>query len=417
MKIQFAERYTPYLVLLFTISSINQWTSLPIGNTFIWWLLYSITLFFFYKIKVSTVISLNNEWIIKGFLFWVIVSFIHGLFKSEYYWDWKLLIGNLIVFLLPLSIYTFSNPKILLKTLRVWMKYGLLMMPFFLIFMELNAYGRYLVPVSFLLLFFPLFKVKLKFIAFLSFILIIVSSFDARSNFVKFIVPLFFSFFYYLKYVITFNTIKRISFVIALFLLVSPFALFLLASTTNFNIFKITEYYNLNTERFERESAVYDNQTYSFFADTRTFLYTEVISSAIKNEYVLFGRSMARGYDTYAFAGLYETVQKETNRNERPDSEVSILNVFNYFGFVGVCLYFIIFLVSSLTAIYKSKNIFTIVIAIYVAFRWSFAWVEDYNRFDLNYLFIWIMIAMCMSNNYLNMSNLRFKQWFSILQK
>ncbi len=417
MKIQFAERYTPYLVLLFTISSINQWTSLPIGNTFIWWLLYSITLFFFYKIKVSTVISLNNEWIIKGFLFWVIVSFIHGLFKSEYYWDWKLLIGNLIVFLLPLSIYTFSNPKILLKTLRVWMKYGLLMMPFFLIFMELNAYGRYLVPVSFLLLFFPLFKVKFKFIAFLSFILIIVSSFDARSNFVKFIVPLFFSFFYYLKYVITFNTIKRISFVIALFLLVSPFALFLLASTTNFNIFKITEYYNLNTERFERESAVYDNQTYSFFADTRTFLYTEVISSAIKNEYVLFGRSMARGYDTYAFAGLYETVQKETNRNERPDSEVSILNVFNYFGFVGVCLYFIIFLVSSLTAIYKSKNIFTIVIAIYVAFRWSFAWVEDYNRFDLNYLFIWIMIAMCMSNNYLNMSNLRFKQWFSILQK
>ena len=80
----------------------------------------------------------------------------------------------------------------------------------------------------------------------------------------------------------------------------------------------------------------------STLADTRTFLYVEEISSAIKNKYVVQGRSIARGYDSMSFG---KSIDKALGiqRGERQMSETSILNIFNYFGIIGVVSYFCIF--------------------------------------------------------------------------
>ena len=84
-----------------------------------------------------------------------------------------------------------------------------------------------------------------------------------------------------------------------------------------------------------------------------------------------------------------------TERMERQSCEVSILNIFNYFGLIGVTLYCFIFLQASFLAIYKSRNRIIPVIGLYISFRWLFAFIEDFSRFDLNYMFLWLMIGMC----------------------
>ncbi len=45
-------------------------------------------------------------------------------------------------------------------------------------------------------------------------------------------------------------------------------------------------------------------EEYSALVDTRTFLYAEEIQSAIKNNYIIIGRSIARGYDSLFFKRL-----------------------------------------------------------------------------------------------------------------
>ena len=41
----------------------------------------------------------------------------------------------------------------------------------------------------------------------------------------------------------------------------------------------------------------------------------------------------------------------------------------------------------------------------------AIAWIEDFSRFDLNYLFLWIFIGMCYSPVFRNMSNNDFRNW------
>ena len=96
---------------------------------------------------------------------------------------------------------------------------------------------------------------------------------------------------------------------------------------------------------------------------------------------------------------------------ERFSNEVSVLNVFTWTGLIGVLLYFLVFFRASYLAVNKSNNIYMKIVGLYVAFRWAYAWVEDFNRFDLSNLFLWIMIGMCFSNSFRAMNNLEVKFW------
>jgi hypothetical protein len=410
-RLSFQDRWIPYSILLITVSSVNAWTRLPIGNTFLWWAIYLIILFAFYKSLKSSIAKFSQStWPILFFLFIVLVSFIYGTFIAEYYWDWKLLITNFMVFLLPLAIFPFSSPSLLTRTLKVWLRYAPLMFLPFLLILDSEAYGRYLVPISFILIFYPKLPFKWKFISILTILFIVVTSIDARSNVIKFIIPLIISLLYYLKRFFSIFKVKIILSIISVVLLFVPIVLFFLAVSNIFNVFNMKEYANISENYTQRTSKDLDYE-YSLLDDTRSFLYEEEIQSAIKNNYILFGRSMARGYETIYFAGSYKEYQMETKRNDRPDCEVSILNVFNYFGLIGVISYALIFFVAVFKALISSKNIYIPIIGVYVAFRWWYAWVEDFNRFDLNYLFLWITIAMCFSVPFRAMNNKQFEYW------
>jgi hypothetical protein len=143
-------------------------------------------------------------------------------------------------------------------------------------------------------------------------------------------------------------------------------------------------------------------------SDTRTFIYEEVLESAIDNNYWLLGRTPARGNDSYTF-GVY--AYELTGRNERLSNEVGLANIFTWTGLVGVVIYMIIFFRATYLAVNRSRNLFSKLIGVYVAFRWLFAWIEDISDFSLNYFMIMTMLGLCFSYSFRNMNDTEVVVW------
>lgn len=398
------KKYLGIFTLLISVSSVLQWCSLPIKNTFIWWAINTVILFGYYKIWDK---KLFNIQILNIFMLLVLSSAIYGLlYQAEIYWDYKLLYSNLMVFMLPLASYAYMNPSLLPVTLKTYIKYSPFLLLFLAPFLASDAFGRLLVPYSFLSLFFVLLNRKYKLMVLAAFVITLYYGYDSRSDVLKFGLCIVLGICFYFERVSLFLS-KFLKFGRYLFLL-TPFVFFTLAFTGVFNIFDIDE--ELGYEGKYSMGVDKNGNDISALADTRTFLYIEEIQSAVTNNYVIQGNSIARGYYSPSFGFAIDKL-RGTNRGERDSNEVSILNIFNYFGLVGCIVYFFIFIFATYFAIYKSRNRYIPIIGLYVAFRWTFAWIEDFSVFDLNYMFLWIMIGLCFSPLYRNMTDEDFKLW------
>ena len=392
-------KFLNYAILLISVSSVLQWCELLIGNTFLWWLLDGLILIKFF------VLTRGQERItpIFVFLLCVGVSFVYGVTWQAYtYWDWKLPVSNLMVFSLPLTVYVFLTPSILGSVLHFWLRRAWIILLILAPFLASDAFGRFLMPYSFLALFFTVLNTRNRIIIAIAYGITITLGNESRSDMLKFSVCLLLGFVYYIP--IIRSIFKRWMKEIVYVLWVLPIVMLGLGVTGVFNVFNIEEELGLEGTYMIKSSN--SGEDVSALTDTRTFLYSEEITSAIKNNYVIQGRSMARGYDSLFFGD-----NDESKRGERGKCETSILNIFNYFGLIGVIIYFGIFVTASYKAIAHSKNVYVPIIGVYVAFRWLFGWIEDFSNFDLNYLFLWIMISICYSDEYRNMTNQEFIGW------
>lgn len=158
-----------------------------------------------------------------------------------------------------------------------------------------------------------------------------------------------------------------------------------------------TEYEMVDGERHESDLA----------SDTRTFIYVEVINSALDHNYVLFGRTPARGNDSLSF-GAYNAEELKTGKYERHSNELCHLNIFTWTGLLGIILYSLIYLRSSWLAVYRSRNVYIKLLGCFIAFRWAYGWVEDFNRFDIMNISLWMIIAMGLSAEFRNMTDTEF---------
>lgn len=315
-----------------------------------------------------------------------------------------------MIFSLPMAALVFGNPIYLPYILRCWFKYAWIILVLLIPFLQSNAYGRFLVPFTFLTLFITQLNKKYIILTIIAYLITIFLGYDSRSDMLKFSVCMILGVSILLSHI---WKKRKLIWSITITLFVSPIIFFILGTTGVFNIFNIEEELGLEG-KYEIKNSGGDE--YSALSDTRTFLYIEELQSAIVNNYIIFGRSIARGYNSVSF-GDWSDENMGIKRGERQSCETSILNVFNYFGIIGVIIYFVIFFRASFLAILRSRNIFIPVIGIYIAFRWLFAWIEDFSRFDLNYLFLWIFIGICYSPIFRNMSNQEFKKWlYKIIQ-
>ncbi|WP_282132733.1 hypothetical protein [Cellulophaga baltica] len=397
---------TLLIITIISLFSIDRYSSVAINNTVIWWVLLIGVLVYFFKAKkyFFNPKNTNSTNVIHYYLLWNIICIVRGFFVADGYWEWKFLIQTSLVLLIPISIYLASNTFWLQTVVRQWFFYVFPGFIFFYFFIISEAIGHYLIPVSFVLLFFPFLNKKWRIICIGVAFIVFLSNLSARSNVIKFLIPMLLSLAYYFKFLLN-STVLKIT---RLIFLILPAILLYLGLTNTFNVFKISDY-------LEGEYRVKDDEdgpkgSGDLTSDSRTFLYVEVISSALKYDYVWLGRTPARGNESPSFGpGIDEDLG--TNKMERHSNEVSILNVFTWTGIVGVILYFLIFLKATYLALYKSKSRMMKIVGIYVAFRWVYAWVEDFSTFNLSFFFLWVVIAMCLSEDFRAMTDNEFKNW------
>lgn len=223
----------------------------------------------------------------------------------------------------------------------------------------------------------------------------------ARSSVLRFAVSIILAIAIYFKRIIPSFVIK----LILISLMILPILFLYLGISGKFNIFKFQEEFGL--DEYSVTSSFDKGEQEDLTSDTRTFLYVEEIESALKNDYVLFGRSLSRGYDSVTISD----VDWKFGRNERWSSEVRMLNVFNYMGLVGVIIVGLVYLAGAWKAVFRSRSFAMQIVGLYVAFRWLYGWIEDFDRFDFINLYLWIPIIMCYSERFLNMTDNDFKIW------
>jgi len=191
-------------------------------------------------------------------------------------------------------------------------------------------------------------------------------------------------------------------------LLFLPITMLYLGISGQFNIF---EDLSSNTGKY-KETRIEDGKVVEedLAADTRSFIYIEVLGSAIKNNYFWCGRTPARGNDSATF-GAAIAKDLGTDKKERHGNEVNFPNVFTWLGFIGMVLYCVIYLKSAYLAVYKSRNIFMKLLGVLIAFHFLYGWVEEPIRFDILSISIWMVIAMGFSEQFRYMTNQEFKNW------
>ena len=403
--------FLPITIILLTVYSVLPYTRTGVpmvaslNNTTLWWGISLIILIAFFLSRYYFFDKRNedNMLIVWMYLLWNLVSIIRGVFVAEIYWDWKALIGNTMALMLPIVIFSATNKMVVQSLLAFFIKYAL---PLFLVsifIIRTDAYGFYLIPVSFLVLFFPALTKRQKMLLLFISAIVIVADLSARSNVIKFGVPFFVLLLYKFRKVISVKIMEILR--IAIF--VVPLILFILGVTGTFNVFNMDEYIKGDITVVGMDNYG-DRVEQKMTTDTRTFLYKEVLESAINNNYWLLGRTPARGNDSDSFGYLTAEL---TGRYERISNEIGLANVFTWTGIIGVVLFSLIFFRASYLAVNRSKSIYAKMLGIYVAFRWLYSWIEDVNDFSLNYFMLMVMIGLCFSESFRNMTNKDITIW------
>lgn len=387
------------LKIFFVLSGVypmSQFTVLPIGADVFWFAFDALLIAAIYLlIPVFKDKNVDKSMLfLKLFLLWVLIAFVRGVIAADNYWEWKNLIRFSFTMLLPGIAFLATTPDFVSKIYSFWLKYGIWLIFLFIPFMRVgDMYGAYLAPLMLLILVFPLLSHQWKIVVFLMTVMVFLGGTDSRSNLIRFTMAAVLGGLYYLPFLRKTILLKAMH--ITFFIL--PLVLLTLALTNTFNIFKIKEYIHTNTV-VKKEGGKKEDLA----ADTRTFLYVENITSALRHDYVLQGRTPAKGYDSNAF-GKAAKYKMGIGKMIRFSSEVSLLNIFTWYGLVGIVLYSLVFLVGTFLALYRSNNYFIKIIGVFVAFRWAYSFVEEFNRADIVMLSLWIMIGMCYSSYFRRM--------------
>ena len=388
--------------LLLTFTSVNLWAQIPLGNLITTTFLQLIVIYLIYKKRnyLFTPVNKNIYLPVTLYLTWTYICIIRGSAIADNYFEYKQLLIGSISCLLPIMVWLFYKPYITYKIYSYWFKYGIL---FFIIFYWWNAGFTqfYLSPLLLLFCFFPLFPPKKALIIFIIGILYCyLGGIENRSQLIKGVCALAIGGASYIMPYLSKKIIKIGH---------------ILCYATIFIIFKVI-LWNANgviNGNISVEEAKYGSDS-ELTQDSRSLIYADVITSAINHNYVIWGRTPARGNDIELSYALFFWAYDDNvvfNKNERHSNEVLHLNIFTWEGLIGVILYFAIYIKASYLAVYRSKNIYISLLGCFIAFRWVFGWIEDFNSFNILNISLWTMIGMCYSDKFRDMTNIEFKQW------
>jgi len=392
--------FIPVWVILITFISASVFESLT--NTTVIWMVGLITVVSVLWCKSQYFIdNPKNYRIVAIYFVWMLIGVIRGCFVADNYWEVKQLISGSFCLSLPVFIYAFSIPYITQKTLQIWVRIALPAFGLFFFLMVADAYHFYLAPVFLLGCFVPVLPKKWKIILLLLLLLMLVCELDARSQMIKSFITLMMCMAYWLKKHYPENILKWVH---GLCYLV-PIVILALALTDVYNPLQ-----TMAEEADERFEYMTEEGEASLATDSRTFIYEEVIASAVEHEYIWVGRTPARGNDSWFF-GAFNAEELKTGKYERHMNELCHPNVFTWLGLIGVALYSLMYFKSSRLALFKSNNLWMKLLGVYIAFRWAYGWIEDINELNIRNVALWMTIAMGFSEKFRQMTDEQMNSW------
>jgi hypothetical protein len=349
---------------------------------------------------IPTIITI----LLKTFLVWNIFTIIRGLFLAADYWDWKfLLLSSMPFFLIPLAFFLGNNfylARLIFKyILKYFFTFGFLLIPL-AIATNRELYSRLMIPVSIFILFIPYLKPKWRKLILLVAIVSILVVIDFRTNIIKTTISLLILLLYYFRKYVLKSWIKVIHIVI----FALPLLLLYLGTSDQYNIFANTSQNNNYSIKAQKGDLGNENLA----ADTRTFLYVEVLTSLVKNGTLLIGEGASGKYKSDYFDIF-------ADHRGRYGSEVGFLNVLLYSGIVGVIIYFLILFLSSYYAINNSNNFLCKMLGLLIAGKWLLFFIEEFTTFDLNMLFTWVLIGLVCTREFRLMTDGDLKTFFKVL--
>lgn len=396
-----------FSLIMIALMSPAQWCRIPISNTFVYWFFsFCIILLIPYiKRRYNPVIVDKDFIFVKMFLAWTAIGVIRGIFVADNYWEYKNMVGGTLSCLIPAFTFVF-NPIVLQKFYRIWLKFCIpAFFAFYLWMVSPGEVNFYLGPVFIIGCFLPFMSKKWKIIIGFLLAYMLVADLGGRSQVLKAALALCVSLLCIYRKFISDGLLRIVhwSFYITAIILVT------LGITGTFNLF--TDISTNEGKYVEKKMVNGQIVEDDLSSDTRTFIYVEVLESALRHNYVIYGRSLARGNDS-AFFGAFNAEDLKTGKYERYGNELCHLNIFTWLGLIGVVLYSLIYLRSSFMAVYHSKSYFLKVIGIFIAFHWAYGWVEDTTKFDILNISLWSAIGMGLSSQFRNMTDREFIQWF-----
>ena len=400
------QKVASFSTLFMTLACGLEWAEINAISLYVTWTIQLCYLVVAFSAYEADRFEAKDNSLLKIYFVWVFFSIVRGalFYTLGNYWIWKNWFYGSFAVLLPALIYLYARPEILSSILRTWLKY----VPFLLIcllpFVPRGAYHFFLGPIYIVAFFWPLYSGKWKVIILLLMLLMLGADFSARSQVIKAGFVLFLSLLYLKRRFVSQALLKWMHWTFYIL----PLTLLFLGLTGRFNVFEdVFSGESLVVTKLDRNGKAVKEDLSS---DTRTFIYIEVISSAIKHNYVWAGRTPARGNDS-AYFGAFSAEGLKTGLYERHSNEVGLPSLFTWLGLIGLILVSLIYLRSSYLALYYSNNIYIKFLGCFVAFRWGYGWIEDMYGFTPMILGLYMVMAMCLSKTFRRMNDKEMKGW------
>lgn len=394
--------FTLIALVIIDIIRYLSWVGEMAGGyaTYISTFLFYVSIGIFIKNAYTVGFGSNNipksiQTLFKLWLFWNIFGLIRGGFLASDYWDWKFLLFSSLSFsLIPLVFFLGKDiliTKTIFKlTLKYLFQFGFLFIPLTLVTNE-ELYSRLMIPISLFILLIPYVKFKWKLLIVIVAVTSILMVVGFRSNIIKsgfsVLLLLIFYFHNYIKQ----GWIRLVH--VGLFAL--PIVLLLLAVMDSYNVFSQTEE---QEDGYTTMNKIGEEE--NLMVDTRTFLYVDIFNTLENSGNWLIGEGAAGSYQSNWFYDEGGAMQ-----GKRYGSEVGILNILMRNGIIGVALYFLLLFTVSFIAIQQSANVLSKMLGLFIAFRWTFSFIEEFTQYDLNFFFFWVAIGLVSSINFRRMTD------------
>ena len=404
-------QFFSFLFVAITLMRGFELCSFPLYNTYAVWCISFLMIGIVILLKKTCAFVDSGLFLCKMYLFWLIISFARGLFVAESYWEYKQLVTGSLCLSMPLFVFYFKEPLCLSMALQKWNNWiPIIFLIFFFWLIPRDCYHFLLTPFLLYGCFFVFLSKKWKIIVGVGLCLMLFGDFSGRAQVMKAMATILCAIIFSYNRFVKVSLLKMVHWLFY----IGPIILLVLGITGVFNIFKDS----ISESKYDKyvQTKIIDGQIYEekLAADTRSFIYEEVLTSALKNNYIIWGRTPARGNDSYVF-GMYSAEDLKTGKYERHSNELCHLNIFTWLGLIGLLLHSAIYLVASYRALYYSNNLFAMYIGVMVAFNWALGWIENTTGFNIMNLTIWIMISICLSSKFRSMNDMEFKLWFDSL--